>query len=32
MVTQYLSGKEKDWNAYRTHVNSWEIGKYLVAY
>ena len=32
VVTQYAAGKEKEWDAYRTHVSSWEIERYLVTY
>lgn len=30
--TQYIDGKKKEWDAYRTHVSAWEISKYLVTY
>ena len=32
VLTQYVEGKEKEWDAYRTHVSSWEIERYLVLY
>ena len=32
VVEQYASGKEKEWDAYRTHVSAWEIEQYLVTY
>ena len=32
VMTQYTSGKEKEWDAYRTHVSNWEIDRYLVTY
>ena len=32
VVTQYAAGKEKEWDAYRTHVSRWEIERYLVTY
>ena len=32
VVSQYTAGKEKEWDAYRTHVSSWEIDRYLVTY
>ena len=32
VTTQYIDGKKKEWDAYRTHVSAWEIGKYLVTY
>ena len=32
VLTQYIEGKEKEWDAYRTHVSSWEISRYLVMY
>jgi glutamine synthetase len=25
-------GKEKEWDAYRTHVSKWETDRYLVMY
>ena len=32
VTTQYVEGKRREWDAYRTHVSDWEIGKYLVTY
>lgn len=32
VVAQYVSGKEKEWDAYRTHVSDWELDKYLITY
>jgi glutamine synthetase len=32
VLGQYVEGKEKEWDAYRTHVSSWEIDRYLVMY
>lgn len=32
IFTQYVAGKEKEWNAYRTYVSGWEIDKYIVTY
>ena len=32
VTTQYIAGKEKEWDEYRTHVSAWEIDKYLVTY
>ena len=32
VLSQYVEGKEKEWDAYRTHVSSWEIDRYLVMY
>ena len=32
VLSQYVQGKEKEWDAYRTHVSSWEIERYLVMY
>ena len=32
VLSQYIEGKEKEWDDYRTHVSSWEISKYLVMY
>ncbi len=29
---QYISGKEKEWDDYRTSVSQWELDKYLVLY
>ena len=29
---QYISGKEKEWDEYRTQVSSWEIDKYMIMY
>ena len=30
--TQYIAGKRKEWNEYRTRVSNWEIEKYMVLY
>ena len=32
IVSQYVAGKEKEWDEYRTHVSSWELSKYLITY
>ncbi|MBQ9307876.1 MAG: type I glutamate--ammonia ligase, partial [Clostridia bacterium] len=32
VVTQYSEGKYKEWDAYRTHVSSWEVERYLISY
>ena len=32
VVEQYIQGKRKEWDAYRTYVSDWEIGKYIVTY
>jgi glutamine synthetase len=32
VLAQYVEGKEKEWDAYRTHVSKWEIDRYLVMY
>ena len=32
VLTQYTAGKEREWDAYRTHVSQWEIERYLVMY
>jgi glutamine synthetase len=32
VLSQYVEGKEKEWDAYRTHVSQWEINRYLVMY
>ena len=30
--SQYIAGKEAEWNDYRTRVTNWEIEKYIVTY
>jgi len=30
VLSQYVDGKRKEWDAYRTHVSQWEIDRYLV--
>ena len=30
--TQYIAGKEAEWEEYRTRVTNWEIEKYIVTY
>jgi glutamine synthetase len=32
VLSQYLEGKQKEWDAYRTHVSNWEVNKYIVSY
>ena len=32
IVDQYVAGKLKEWEAYRTQVSSWEIERYLITY
>lgn len=32
VLTQYISGKEAEWDEYRTRVSSWEIDKYFIIY
>ncbi len=32
VYTQYVAGKLKEWEDFRSHVSSWEISKYLVTY
>lgn len=32
IVAQYTAGKQKEWDAYRTHVSKWEIDQYLLTY
>ena len=32
ITSQYIEGKNKEWDAYRTHVSAWEIERYLVTY
>ncbi len=32
IYTQYVAGKEKEWEEYCTRVSSWELAKYMVLY
>ncbi len=32
VATNYVSGKRKEWDEYRTRVSSWETEKYIIAY
>ena len=32
IYTQYIKGKEAEWDEYRTRVSSWELNKYIIAY
>ena len=32
VLSQYVEGKEKEWDAYRTHVSRWEIERYIVMF
>ena len=32
VTNQYIAGKEKEWDEYRTRVSSWEISKYMTIY
>ncbi len=32
VFTQYLAGKEAEWEEYRTRVSAWEVEKYIRAY
>ncbi|MGM9521614.1 MAG: type I glutamate--ammonia ligase [Oscillospiraceae bacterium] len=32
VVSQYVAGKKKEWDEYRTYVSDWEIKKYIVNY
>lgn len=32
VTTQYVEGKLKEWDSYRTAVSNWEISRYLVTY
>jgi glutamine synthetase len=32
VLTQYINGKEAEWNEYRTQVSDWEINKYFISY
>ena len=32
VVSQYIEGKQREWDSYRTHVSNWETDRYLVIY
>ena len=32
IVTQYVEGKRREWEEYRTVVTDWELNKYIVMY
>lgn len=32
VFTQYITGKEKEWEEYCTRVSSWELSKYMILY
>ena len=32
VTNQYIAGKRREWDEYRTRVSNWEISKYLVTY
>ena len=32
VTTQYVTGKLREWEEYRTQVSQWELEKYLVTY
>lgn len=32
IVSQYVAGKRREWDAYRTHVSRWETDRYLITY
>ena len=32
VTEQYIEGKQREWDAYRTRVSNWEIERYLVVY
>lgn len=32
VLSQYIAGKEKEWDEYRTRVSNWEIEKYIIMY
>ena len=32
VVSQYVAGKEVEWDEDRTRVSSWELDKYLITY
>ena len=29
---QYIAGKLKEWDSYRTYVSDWEISRYMILY
>ena len=31
-ASQYLDGKRREWEAYRTQVTQWELDRYLMTY
>jgi len=32
VTSQYIAGKEKEWDEYRIRVSSWEVDKYMINY
>lgn len=32
IAAQYIAGKKREWDDYRTHVSAWETSRYLIAY
>ena len=32
VTNQYIAGKRREWDEYRTRVSNWEIARYLVTY
>ena len=32
VLKNYVAGKRKEWDAFRTAVTDWEIGKYVILY
>ena len=32
VATQYIAGKLKEWEEFRSHVSAWEVSRYLVIY
>ena len=32
VYSQYVAGKVKEWDAFRTHVSNWEVNQYIVSY
>ena len=32
ITSQYIAGKEREWEEYRTRVSSWEVERYIVTY
>ena len=32
VTSQYVAGKRREWDAFRTHVTNWEVEQYIVTY